>query len=85
MNFELDGCMVSAESKAINQQKIPGDEYLLYVSFIVINSLTTKKADDKIFVRKFSKNVKSKLYYIENSKTRGQTLRSTFFLPYLTQ
>ena len=33
-----------------------------------------QKADDKIFVCKFSKNVKSKLYYIENSKTRGQTV-----------
>ena len=32
-----------------------------------------QKADDKIFVCKFSKNVKSKLYYIENSKTREQT------------
>ena len=33
-----------------------------------------QKADDKIFVCKFSKHVKSKLYYIENSKTRGQTV-----------
>ena len=33
-----------------------------------------RKADDKIFVCKFSKNVKSKLYHIENSKTRGQTV-----------
>ena len=32
------------------------------------NSLTTK-ADDKILVCEF---VKSKLYHIENSKTRGQ-------------
>ena len=38
------------------------------------NILTTKKADDKIFVCKFSKNVKSKLYPIENSETRGQTV-----------
>ena len=36
--------------------------------------LCTKKADDKIFVSKFSKNVKSKIYHIENSKTRGQTV-----------
>ena len=28
----------------------------------------------KIFVCKFSKNVKSKLYHIENSKTRRQTV-----------
>ena len=33
---------------------------------LLINSLTTKKADDKIFARKFSKNVKSKLYHIEH-------------------
>ena len=40
------------------------------------NSLTTKKQNDKIFVCKFSKNVKSKLhvYHVENSKTRGQTV-----------
>ena len=37
------------------------------------NSLTTEKQTTK-FVCKFSKNIKSKLYYIENSKTRGQTL-----------
>ena len=28
-----------------------------------------QKADDKIFVCKFSENVKSKLYYIENSNS----------------
>ena len=39
-----------------------------------VNSLTTKKADDKIFVCKFSKNVKSKLYHTENSNTRVQTV-----------
>ena len=27
------------------------------------------EVEDKIFVCKFSKNVKSKLYYVENSKT----------------
>ena len=40
-----------------------------------LNSVTTyHKADDKIFVCKFSKNVKSKLYHIESSKTREQTM-----------
>ena len=39
----------------------------------LFNSLTTTKADDRIFVCKFSKNVKSKLHYIENSKIRGHT------------
>ena len=33
-----------------------------------------READDKIFVCKFSKNVKFKLYHTENSKTRGQTV-----------
>ena len=33
-----------------------------------------QRADDKIFVCKFSKNVKSKLYHIQNSTTRGQTV-----------
>ena len=32
-----------------------------------------QKADDKIFICTFSNNVSSKLYHIENSKTRGQT------------
>ena len=41
-----------------------------------VNSLK-QKADDKIFVCKFSNNVKSMLYQIENSKTSGQTCRST--------
>ena len=38
------------------------------------NSLTTKKQTIKFFVCKMSKSVKSKLYHIENSKTRGQTV-----------
>ena len=33
-----------------------------------------QRADDKSFVCKFSKDVKFKLYHIENSKTRGQTV-----------
>ena len=36
-----------------------------------LNSSTTKKQTTKIFVCKFSKKFKSKLYHIENSKTRG--------------
>ena len=43
------------------------------VTVTTLNS-NYQKADDKIFVCKFSKNVKSKLYYIENSATRGQTV-----------
>ena len=39
-----------------------------------ILSFNYRKADDKIFVCKFSKNGKSKLYHTENSKTRGQTV-----------
>ena len=31
-----------------------------------------QRAEDKIFVCKFSKNVESKLYHIENVETRGQ-------------
>ena len=58
--------------------------------FFLFNSLTPKKeatkfssanfltlyqkADNKIFVCKFSKYIKSKLYHIERSKTRGQTV-----------
>ena len=50
---------------------------------MLINSLTTKKADNKMFVCKFSKNVKSKLYQTENSKTRGQTVDLKKVAPYL--
>ena len=42
--------------------------------YLFINSLTTKKAEDKIFICKFSKNAKSKQYHIDNLKTRGQTV-----------
>ena len=40
---------------------------------LIINSLTTKKQATQFASANFQKNVKSKLYYIENSKTRGQT------------
>ena len=45
---------------------IEGHSFLYFFNY--------QKADNKIFVCKFSKNVKSKLYHIENSKTRGQTV-----------
>ena len=48
--------------------------FLICYAVLVLNFLTPQKADNKIFVCKFSKNVKSKLYHIENSKTRGQTV-----------
>ena len=45
----------------------------MIVGFQHVNSLTTKKADDKIFVCKFSKNINSKLYHIENSNIHGRS------------
>ena len=39
-----------------------------------INSLTTQKQTIKFSFANFSKNVKSRLYDIENSKTSGQTV-----------
>ena len=39
-----------------------------------LNSLPTKKQTIKFFVCKFSRNVKSKLYQIDNSKARVQTV-----------
>ena len=39
-----------------------------------LNSLITKKQMTKFLSANFQKNVKSKLYHIENSKTRGQTV-----------
>ena len=42
-------------------------------STATVNHLTTKTSD-VIFVSKFVKNVRSELYHIENSKTRGQTV-----------
>ena len=41
---------------------------------VIFNSLTTKKQMTKFLSANFSKNVKSKLYHIENSKTKGQTV-----------
>ena len=39
-----------------------------------------KKTDDKIYVCN-SENISSKLYHIENPKTRGQTLYAHYDLP----
>ena len=47
------------------------DNYLVRLSS---KTYDDKKADDKSFICKFSNNVKYKLYHIENSKTRGQTV-----------
>ena len=48
---------------------------VLYLSVVLLRVYSNyQKVDDKVFVCKLSKNVKSKLYYIENSKTRGQTV-----------
>ena len=44
------------------------------IIFLVLNSFTTLKQTTIFFVCKVSKNVKSKLYHIENSKTSGQTV-----------
>ena len=38
------------------------------------NSLTTKKQPTKFMSANIKKKVKSKLYHIENSKTREQTV-----------
>ena len=39
-----------------------------------LKSLTTKKQTTKFLSANFQKNIKSKLYHIQNSKTRGQTV-----------
>ena len=41
---------------------------------IWVNSFSTKKADDTIYVCKISMSILSKVYHIENSKTRQQTV-----------
>ena len=38
-----------------------------------LKSKWRKKADDKMYVCKFERNLSSKLYQTENSKTTGQT------------
>ena len=48
--------------------------YGLKPCHMLFGALRYQKADNKIFICKFSKKVKSKLYHIENSKTRGQTV-----------
>ena len=45
------------------------DQSLSYVEL-----LNNQKAYNKIFVCKFSNNIESKLYHIENSKTREQAV-----------
>ena len=40
----------------------------------LVNSLTTKKQTTKFSSGNFKKHVKSKLYKIENSKSRGRTV-----------
>ena len=58
--------------------KLPGGASLPF-SFLpafsvelTLNSLSAIKADYKIYVCKFSKNIYTKLYHIQNSKTKGQ-------------
>ena len=54
----------------------PGNSGLaaLKIAIFMLNSLTTKKKTTKFSSANFPKNVKSKLYHIGNSKTRGQTV-----------
>ena len=47
---------------------------ILFFWTSAINSLTTKKQTTKFSPANFKKIVKSKLYHIEDSKTRGQTV-----------
>ena len=44
------------------------------LTFLSAIGLTTKKQTTKFSSANVQKNVKSKLYHIENSKTRGQTV-----------
>ena len=44
------------------------------LAFLSTIGLTTKKQTTKVSSENVQKNVKSKLYHIENSKTRGQTV-----------
>ena len=46
------------------------------ILFSELNTLSAKKADNKIYVCKISENAMSKLYHtIEKSKSRGQTVQ----------
>ena len=47
---------------------------MIHISKLQEPTFNYHKAEDKIFVCEFSKNVKPKLYHIENSKTREQTV-----------
>ena len=71
--LEIDGISVLDKSTYHAYARVCFAAFEYYPSN-AFNSLTTKKADDKIFVCKFSKKVRAKLYHIENSKTRGQTV-----------
>ena len=52
--------------------KVPFD--FLASHSMLVNSLTTKEQRTKFSSANCQKNHKSKLYHIENSKTRGQTV-----------
>ena len=51
--------------------------FSFYIMSSEFNSLTTRKQTTKFSSAVFLKNVKSLLYGIENSKTRGQQRRSS--------
>ena len=63
-------------SKTIKRVKSVDPDEVAHCDFLFwhFNSFNYQKADDKIFVCKFSKNVMSKLNHFKNSKTRGQTV-----------
>ena len=48
--------------------------FVRVAGWILVYLFNYQKVDNKFFGYKLSKNVKSKLYHIENSKTRGQTV-----------
>ena len=65
-------CYTPTSQQTLHKQKQEQNKTkrIFYLVSVIVS--TNQKADDKIFVCKFSKNIKSKLYHIENSKTRGQ-------------
>ena len=61
-------------AKSLGPADVDVDLQHCHNQLVLSGPIYYQNADDKIFVRKFSKNVNSKLYHIDNSKSRGQTV-----------
>ena len=77
MSFFLNFHILSPRRNFVIEKKSDFFLQILFLNQFNLISLTTKKQTTKFSSANFEKkkkNVKSKLYYFENSKTRGQAV-----------